>query len=365
MWTFPAGEKIWLSHLQEEKDIQAHQSAEYQFIGFDELTHFTERQYLYLGFSRMRSSHGVPLRLRAGTNPGSDGHEWVFRRFAPWLDPECEVRGQFGVPLHFVIGVDEIETIVPKGTPGAVSRTFVPALVRDNPHIPQSYVTELNRLQLVDRLQLRDGNWLVKPGRGMYFKRGWFKSVPVGPASGERIRYWDRAGTAETEGAKRKKTGPDWTVGLKLCKSDGVYYVEHVVRLRGTPHDVQNVVQETAKIDGKHVQIGIEQDPGQAGIADADAYVRLLDGYDVRRYPARQDKITRCKPASAQAEGGNFRIVEGTWNQVFLDELESFPEGSHDDQVDALSGAHTSLKAVVESSPPLKFEDNIREDSGY
>jgi hypothetical protein len=68
-----------------------------------------------------------------------------------------------------------------------------------------------------------------------------------------------------------------------------------------------------------------------------------LDGFYVKFAPATGDKETRCKPVSAQAEAGNVKIIRGTWNEDFLRALENFPVARHDDDVDALSGAHGIL----------------------
>jgi predicted phage terminase large subunit-like protein len=269
--------------------------------------------------------------------------------------------------LHFAQDGDT-EKPVALGTPGALGRTFVPARIADNPHIDAAYAGGLDMLDLVTRSQLKDGNWLIKPGRGMYFKAHWLPivdAVPVGAV--ERIRYWDRAGTGETEAAKRKSSDPDWTVGLRLAKHAGLYTVEDIVRFRGTPGEVEATIARTARADGPAVQVGLEQDPGQAGKFEVDTYVRKLDGFNVRAYPARQDKITRAQPVSAQAEHGNVRLLRGLWNKSFLEELEAFPEGAHDDQVDALSGAHNALRNVVLNTPPSKFtrESRIAGDTGF
>jgi predicted phage terminase large subunit-like protein len=91
--------------------------------------------------------------------------------------------------------------------------------------------------------------------------------------------------------------------------------------------------------------IGIEQDPGQAGKFEAAYYVKSLAGFNVRTFRVRHDKVTRAQPVSAQAEAGNVRLVRARWNEALLQELEAFPEGGHDDQVDALSGAFAALDA--------------------
>jgi predicted phage terminase large subunit-like protein len=133
-------------------------------------------------------------------------------------------------------------------------------------------------------------------------------------------------------------------VGLRLLRADqGAYYVEDVVRFRGTPAEVERAVLSTATQDGRNMLIGLEQDPGQAGLAEVQSYYRLLEGYNVRAFPASGDKVTRSKPVSAQVEAGNVKLLRGVWNSAFLNELEGFPQGRHDDQVDALSGAFNVL----------------------
>ena len=82
VWRFPSGASLSFGYLDTEADKYRYQSAEYQFIGFDELTQFSESQYTYM-FSRLRRLKGsnVPLRMRGASNPGGYGHEWVKQRF--------------------------------------------------------------------------------------------------------------------------------------------------------------------------------------------------------------------------------------------------------------------------------------------
>lgn len=111
------------------------------------------------------------------------------------------------------------------------------------------------------------------------------------------------------------------------------------MRLQDSPLRIQNAIKNTASQDGHSVRIGIEQDPGQAGVSEADYLIRMLQGHFVKAIKATKDKVTRSLPVSSQAEAGNIKIVQASWNEAFLRELENFPEGSHDDIVDALSGA--------------------------
>ena len=57
------------------------------------------------------------------------------------------------------------------------------------------------------------------------------------------------------------------------------------------------------------------------------------------------DKFTRAGPVAARVNAGRLKLVRGSWNRAFIDELATFPVGAHDDQVDALSGAYAMLAA--------------------
>src|SRR5262249_45120017 len=158
--------------LERDADVNQYQSAEFQFIGFDELTHFSLKQYVYM-ISRARSPHGIRPRIRSATNPGGPGHEWVMKRWAPWLDPNCELHAKPGQALRYANKEDGEE--YREG--GPLSRVFIPARVTDNPHLMHGdpgYLERLGALDPVTRARLRDGNWLIRPAAGLYFKRLWF-----------------------------------------------------------------------------------------------------------------------------------------------------------------------------------------------
>lgn len=127
-FTFPGGGRLTFGYLQTDKDRFRYQSAEFQYVGFDELTQFPERWYTYLSSRMRRPATGplskVPLRLRGASNPGGIGHEWVRRRF---VDGELP---------------------------------FVPALLSDNPSVDaEAYLKNLSVLDAHTARQLRDGVW--------------------------------------------------------------------------------------------------------------------------------------------------------------------------------------------------------------
>lgn len=365
VWEFPTFDKhgrpanparISFGTMQFERDRFKFQSAEYQFVGYDELTHFDEIQYTYL-FSRIRrpqlvcincqkpvrqyggsayrhtssanpcrqvlpdpkvlaqypaapdgtSIFDVPLRMRGATNPGGRGHEWVRDRF---VNPKTRLE----------------------------SAIFVPSSLADNPSLDyDEYVENLTHLSPTERERLLNGDWDIAEA-GHLFERHWFKILRTSeePSSYNVVRFWDNAASADKG---------DWTVGVKMLKTDdGRWVILDVVRGQWSSHQKQNIMRQTAASDGPDVQIRMEQEPGSAGVDVIDNVRRnVLAGYDFDGIRSSGDKVTRAGPFASAAEAGNVYLMEGPWNKVYLDELSTFPLGNHDDQVDASSGAMSHL----------------------
>lgn len=307
-WRFPSGARLVFSHLETQKSVHQHQSAAYQFIGFDELTTFTEWMYRYL-FTRLRRLEGVriPLRMRSASNPGGEGHQWVKQRFI--------VEG----PQH--------------------GRPFIPARMADNPYLDaMEYRRSLAEADPVTRLQMEEGDWDAS-AEGEMFKRHWFRIVADWPRQAHLVRSWDFASTALTPG-----TDPDWTVGTLMGAFDGQFWIIDMVRDRLSPGEVEALVRQTAARDGPRVDIWLEQEPGSSGKHVAHDYQRrVLVGYAVYPLHTTGSKVERAKPFSSATQAGNVFLVEGAWHSAFFDEVPLFPGGAHDDIVDTLSLAHYGL----------------------
>lgn len=143
-WTFPSGATISFGYLERDADKYRYQGAEFQMVGFDELTQFQETSYRYL-FSRLRRLEGseVPLRMRGASNPGGEGHQWVYERF--------------------IVGGRES------------GRLFIPAGIDDNPHIDKAeYLRSLSELDEITRMQLLQGLWVTDP-TGKPFLAAWWE----------------------------------------------------------------------------------------------------------------------------------------------------------------------------------------------
>ncbi len=186
---------------------------------------------------------------------------------------------------------------------------------------------------------------------GGLFKRHWFAGKIIGPAglptSGIKIvRAWDFAGSEAVPGKQ-----PDWTVGLRMFRHGADYYITGLARDRLSPGGVQSLVESLAQTDPLGTTIRLPIDPAQAGLYQANAYVKALAGFSVKLEKPRGSKVDRAHPASIQAEYGHIYLVNSQspdlgvdpWIELFLDELTSFPTGAFDDQVDAFADAFNEL----------------------
>lgn len=149
-WKFKNGSIIDFGYIQYEKDVYQYQSAEYDVIRFDELTHFTEFMYTYL-ISRCRGANPYPKHIKSSTNPGGVGHTWVKERFI-----------DIGIPNK--IHTCKLET------GETITRIFIPSLVQDNKFMLEydpDYVKRLDALPQKEREALKYGNWDIYDG--MFF----------------------------------------------------------------------------------------------------------------------------------------------------------------------------------------------------
>ena len=340
-WEWPQhGTRIRFAHMQHDTDRFNWQGSQLAYLAYDELTHFTQEQFWYL-LSRNRSTCGVKPRVRATTNPDADS--WVKTFLAPWVDDTYPFPALGGEVRYFSREDDTIHWYRPEDTPPdhAKSCTFIPAKLSDNPALLQrdpSYLANLMALPHVERQRLLYGDWAVRPS-GALFKRHWFEIVDAAPTLDRSVRYWDMAATEAATGRD-----PDWTAGVLMGRVGADYYILDVAHERLTPKGNEDLLLHTAQRDGVRVKVCQEQEPGASGKAMVDRYRTLLAGYDVHAVRATGDKITRARPFSAQAEAGHVKLVRGSWNDAFLNELCAFPQvGVHDDQVDGASGAFGQL----------------------
>ncbi len=135
---FKSGASLTFGYLDSQLDRYRYQSAQFQFVGFDEATQIPEPDLTYL-FSRLRKTKelkGIPLRYRLATNPGGVSHQFIKKRFDIHRCPET---GEF------------------KGH--VKNKPFIPAFVPDNPFLDEQYYDMLDQLSPVERARLKEGDW--------------------------------------------------------------------------------------------------------------------------------------------------------------------------------------------------------------
>ena len=143
VWNFKNGSIIDFAYIDNEKDVYQYQSAEYDVIRFDELTHFTEFMYTYM-ISRCRGANPYPKHIKSSTNPGGIGHSWVKARFIDIGEPNVIHKFKEG------------------------TRIFIPSLIQDNMFLldrDPDYVTRLDNLPEKERKALKFGDWDIFDGQ--------------------------------------------------------------------------------------------------------------------------------------------------------------------------------------------------------
>lgn len=359
--------KLSFAHIERDEELKKWQGLQFCGIGFDELTHFSEKAFFYM-LSRNRSACGVAPFVKATCNPDADS--WVAKFIEWWIDqdtgyPIPERSGK----LRWFIRRDEIlywadnpeelwdrfnlTSEEEKAEPKSV--TFIASSVYDNKELLKvnpGYLANLKALSLIERERLLHGNWKIKSSGGLFFKRSQVEIVEAIPNDIQSVcRAWDLAATEE-----KKDGDPDYTAGVLMGRrKDGTLIVLDVINQRIKAGEVEKLIYNTAVMDRKkysfRYKVRIPQDPGAAGKIVAQAYIKKLVGFSVEAVPVTGSKELRATPLAAQWQNGNVAVLAAEWNEGYFNQLESFPESKHDDMVDASSDA---FNALTESAFNLK-----------
>ncbi len=376
-WIFPSGASVNFAQLGNDEDCLSWQGSQVTLIGFDELTHFSEYQFFYM-LSRNRTDSNITPYIRATCNPDADS--WVAQFIKWWINQETgypisERSGKIRwmVRLNEVIyWFDNIEDAVSAAMDNGIeekealkmpkSVTFIASTLQDNKILMKNdpgYMANLQALALVERERLLKGNWKIKAAAGLMFKRTKCNMLDKLPADVVLwARGWDLAATPEDE-----KGDPAYTASVLIGKrKNGHYIIADVINRRCDAAEVRELIKMTCITDrakyGK-VTTRLPQDPGQAGKAQAQSFLKLLSGFIVKILPESGDKITRAEPLSAQWLGlegmdkGNVDVLIADWNEIYFNQMESFPQSKFKDMADASSSAFNEIEnSETYSAPP-------------
>lgn len=372
-WKFPSGAKISFRHLERDESVHKWQGTEICLLEFDELTHFSEKQFFYM-LSRNRSTSGIKPYVRASCNPDADS--WLAEFISWWIDQETgyaipERSGQIrymarineeivwgDTPDEVIERAEEADYDVTITKDDIKSVSFVASSIQDNKILLQKdkgYMANLKALSIVERERLLYGNWKIKAAKGLFFPRSALPELlPEIPNDVTKwVRGWDLAATDTDEGGD-----PAFTASVLLGKrKSGRYVIADATNNRLKAEKVRAIVKQCAVADKakhKRVRIRLSQDPGQAGKEQAESYIKMLAGFNVVAVKESGDKEARAEPFAAQWQAGNVDVVVGPWTETLLSQYESFPESKFKDLVDAGSNAFNELEKMNTSSGPPK-----------
>lgn len=210
------------------------------------------------------------------------------------------------------------------------------------------------------------------PKDGQAYKREWFKIIsklPDGVTLKYVVRFWDKSNPGKKKG--------DYTAGaLMAYGSDGYFYLLDMVRGRWGSAERNRRMQKTARRDREQygkVYIWHQQDPGSAGKDSAENTNQVLMGFNAKFQTLSGDKEDRSDPLEdllgrverlqesdegerlteqsevqeSALQGGLMFLLQGAWNDAFIEECVAFPGGTFDDQVDAASSAYNKLLEII------------------
>lgn len=240
-WLFPSGAKIRFGNMQHAKDRTKYQGMHFDFIGFDELTHFTWQEYSYMMSRNRPNGPGTRVYIRGATNPGGVGHGWVKDRFITAAPPMTPIVGEY-------------EVIRPDGTVIKIkrSRIFVPAVLFDNPILLSNdpmYLANMAMMPEAERDALLYGSW--DSFEGQVF-REW-----VNDSARYKSRLWTHViEPFEIPRHWRIYRGFDWgyakpfSVGWYAVDTYGrVYRIAEYYGCTGTPNE--GIKQDPFELAGK------------------------------------------------------------------------------------------------------------------
>jgi predicted phage terminase large subunit-like protein len=179
----------------------------------------------------------------------------------------------------------------------------------------------------------------------------------------DRVRYWDLAATEKKIKVKRGRRQPDATCGT-LMSWDGEeeFYIEDQKHSRLAYEGILDLMHRTAIEDGPFVKIFVEEEPGSGGknqvaaiqkfFREGDKDHKALPQFVVNGDRPEGDKVMRANHWFPAASHGHVWLIEGDWNEPFLDEVDVFADGDYDDRVDSTSGARLCVAPIVSWSSP-------------
>jgi len=364
-WEFPGGASIRFRHLQHEQDRMLYQGAQIGLLCFDQAEQFSSEAFWYL-LQRNRSMSGIRPYVRMTCNPDPDC--FLAEMIDWWLDEDgYPIKDRSGILRYFIrlgeqlIWADTPQELVEQHSdyfertgvdPRYIykSFTFIPSNIRDNQILMEKNPTYLANLWLlpeIERERLLHGNWKIRPAAGNLFNRAWFiPSIDKVPPLGIECRFWDLAASV--------KKGADYTVGIKIRRVRDAYFITDMIKVQMGPAEVDLLMFRTALADYEnakesttHYAVRWEIEGGSSGLRDDHRLRDMLRAFDCGGIRPQGDKVVRAKPLAAASQRGDIRLLRGDWNDEWLTHMHHQPDWSHDDIMDASTGAYNALSGTM------------------
>jgi predicted phage terminase large subunit-like protein len=341
-WRFPSGAAISFAHLEHDTDVLSWQGAQVPLIGFDELTHFSARQFWYM-LSRNRSTCGVRPYVRATCNPDPDS--FVASLISWWIDQETgyAIPERSGVIRYFVRVNDELfwandsEKLKSRfplaGEPK--SFTFIAASVEDNKILLDAdpgYRANLHALPTVDRERLLKGNWKVRDDSASIIKAGWWQLWPKDKPLPFCFHTFASYDTAFTERDRDKKDheksahSARTTWGVFADEMNGGRHAMILIEAwndqAGYPELRENAIAHHKDFN-PDVSLIERKASGISLIQDLRNMRLPARGYD----PGQLDKETRAHLATPYFESGLVYYPDRAWARKVINYVAAFPVG--------------------------------------
>ena len=240
-WISPRGGRLWMSYLDKDMDVTRYQGQAFNWIGFDELTQWSSPYAWDYMRSRLRSAYSKELGLymRATTNPGGAGHQWVKKMF---IDPSPYNKSFWATNIETGDTITFPKGHTKEGEP-LFKRRFIPASLFDNPYLSEGGDYEAMLLSLPEhqRKQLLDGNWDVNEGAAFpEFNRSIHVIDPFKiPQSWSRFRACDYGYGSHT--------GVLW---LAVSPSDQLIVYRELYCSKVTATDLADMILDAEQEDG-------------------------------------------------------------------------------------------------------------------
>ena len=325
-YTFPSGATLTFGYLAHDNDLDQYQGSELQFVGYDELTQFTKRQYTYL-HSRLRrlKNSKIPIRMRGASNPGGRGHDWVKERFVQ-PDSPCP---------------------------------FIPSLYTDNIYLDaEDYSKHLDVMEELDKQQLKYGDWDAELTEGLLLSRDDLHNALIHPDT-----YKDWKPIFNVIGIDKASTGDDEFALASLTRFHNGKTV--LTNLAGTtsshPEPLALHFVETEYEKYKTYLVNFEREPGSDFHYSHKYWLNVLapvirKGVGVIQTPDTQNKFNRARPhAQAIREGQLLFDSTLDLNKLFNQYIYVHPEKQvmmnypSPDRLDAVSFAYMKLTETLDA----------------